>query len=383
MRMNIFRKGPLYFFAVSILLVACNGEAGNSQATEEESSSRPEKDILILSREQFEASGMKIGDPLPVVFDQTLKTNGMIKAAPGGIARIGVLVPGRVSEIFSMPGNAVKKKERLFYLEGPEIISIQQEYAEAVHKLKLLQANYNRQKGLAEDKIISEKEFLETSSEYYSMTAKTNALESKLKLLNLDPKKIENGALESRISIQAPINGVITDQTLVVGQHLSPGESLMEIVDMHQLQLHLHVYEKDLNQLERGQRVLFQHPGEDDILHEARIIQLGRSIDNESKTVLCIASIAEDARSSLVNNLFVQATIATCERETIAIPDGAILSEEDKHYILVLVEEREDELVFRKTPVNLGVIQKGFAELLEEGKQDILLEGVYNLVTSE
>jgi cobalt-zinc-cadmium efflux system membrane fusion protein len=113
---------------------------------------------------------------------------------------------------------------------------------------------------------------------------------------------------------------------------------------------------------------------------EARLTHLGKTIDPDTRTVLCVASLNSEDRGYFVNKLFVEASIVTCERESFGIPDQAVIREEGKFYILLYAEERKDTLVFHKTLVQPGVIQQGYAEILDPGLKGILLKGVYNLI---
>ena len=98
------------------------------------------------------------------------------------------------------------------------------------------------------------------------------------------------------------------------------------------------------------------------------------------KTVLCIASLNPEDRPLFVNNLFVEASIITCERESLGIPDQALIREEGKYYVLGHTEDRNDTLVFHRIHIEPGVIQQDYAEILDPELKGILLRGVYNLI---
>ena len=103
----------------------------------------------------------------------------------------------------------------------------------------------------------------------------------------------------------------------------------------------------------------------------------------ETKTVECIARVQAEDQGTFVNNLFVETRIITFQRMSPAIPENAVISEHERHYVWIRVSEEGDQMTFRKVPLRTGVSSEGFTEILEEGLTDILLEGAYNLWSEE
>ena len=114
----------------------------------------------------------------------------------------------------------------------------------------------------------------------------------------------------------------------------------------------------------------------------AVISKIGKSLDQDTKTVQCTARITSTGQS-FVSGLFVETEILTCQRESLAIPGEAIVEEDGIYYVLLLSSENEGELIFQKMPVKVGVIQGNYVEVLDEGLKNILLEGGYNILSQE
>ena len=338
---------------------------------------------IVITREQFESSGMKLGDPVPMMFTKMISANGYIVASPSGWVKISTLIPGRVKQISLSVGDYIKKGQLLFTLESNEIILLQQEYAEAFNQLNSLKASYERQKALSEEQITSQKDFINAESDYRSLLSKTEGLKAQLRMINIDPLQVQKGTIIPVASIYSPIQGFVTKQDLVLGQFIDPQATVMEVIDINQLQLNIHVFEKDLKDMVVGQQVLYYDPDDTERVFEATLSHIGKSIDPDTKTVVCIAQLKPADRSAFVNRLYVETQIITCKREAPAIPGQALMKAEDLYYVLVLVGEREEKLIFRKIPINLGVVLQEYAEVLDEGLKDILIEGGYNLLTGE
>lgn len=363
------------------LLAACHGSSG--EEAENPGTEVATSDEIALTRDQFTAAGMEVGDPSLVPFSDEVAANGIVVAAIGGSARINTLVPGRVRQIYQAVGEGVRKGEVLFTLESNEIIMLQQDYAEVFHRVALLAADYERQKTLYEEKIMAEKDFLRTESEYKSALADKEALGARLEMIRIDPSVVEAGTIAPYLSIHSPISGTVTRQELVLGQFIEPQLTVMEIVDTGKLQLSLRVFEQDLEGVAVGQKVHFNTPDQPDRIFEATLSHVGKSIDPETRAVLCIAQIDPARSQRFVNNLYVETRIVTCLRDTRAIPEHAVLRENDTDFVWVKVDEKGDQLYFRKTPVQTGMTRNGFTEVLDEELSSVLLVGAYNLWSAE
>ena len=140
-----------YLLAVIVIgsLLVLPSCKNNDQASQTDVPGTETSSEINISRQQFESGGMKVGDPAPHIFQQTIKANGYVSPSPSGWARVSSPITGRVTKISFSPGDKVMKGQSLFSVEGNEIIMLQQEYAESYHQLKAIQKSYDRQKELS------------------------------------------------------------------------------------------------------------------------------------------------------------------------------------------------------------------------------------------
>jgi len=264
-------------------------------------------------------------------------------------------------------------------LSSNEILLLQQDFAETSANFKLTKSNYERSKSLFNEKIGSEKDFLATESDYYAMRSKYQSLKLRLELLQLNVSKIEAGELYSSFPLTSPINGYIAIMNIVLGQFTEQQTALMEIVDAGQLQLQLSVFENDIWKLEPGQVINFNSLGEKSV-HSATLTSIGKIIDQESKTIQCIAKIANEKGITFINRSYIEARVRVDQKEAMALPNDAILKS-GKDYFIYVVEKQDDQsLELRKVKVDIGRVSKGFTEIV--GGNDlskVLVRGVYNL----
>ena len=380
-------KISLLFISIPVLLLnySCHRNAGeeNTPQSGAGSSMTDEVGKITISREQFESMNMKVGDPTAIMFSDAVTVNGYIEASPSGSAKISTLISGRVRQISFSSGDIVRSGQTLFTLESHEIILLQQSYAEAFQRLKLLKSDYERLQVLWDEKIAAQKDYLKAESEYKSMHAEVEGLKARLIMIHIDPVVIEQGNIVPYLSVKSPISGSITRQQLVLGQHVVPHETAMEVVNEDKLRLRLELFEKSIPALVIGQQVEFSPPDRPESNYTAILSHIGKSVSFETRTVECYAKIVEEDKTAFVNNMYVECSIITCEREALAIPEQALIREPDRDFILILTEEKGDQLTFQKIPVRTGATRQGHTEILDENITSILIEGVYSLGSDE
>jgi len=377
----------LLFISIPVLLLnySCHSNAGeeNTPQSGAESSMTDEVGKITISREQFESMNMKVGDPTAMMFSDAVTANGYIEASPGGSAKISTLISGRVRQINFSTGDVVKSGQTLFTLESHEIIILQQSYAEAFQHLKLLKSDYERLQELWKEKIAAQKDYLKAESEYKSMHAEVEGLKARLFMIHIDPVVIEQGNIVPYLSVKSPISGNITRQHLVLGQYVVPHETAMEVVNGDKLRLRLELFEKSIPDLVIGQQVEFAPPDRPERKYKAVLSHIGKSVSFESRTLECYAKIVEKDKTAFVNNMYVECSIITCEREALAITEQALIREPDRDFVLILTEEKGNQLTFQKIPVRTGATRHEHTEILDENITSILIEGVYSLGSDE
>lgn len=366
-------------------LFSCHQGKGeeNTPASGEEISVTDQAGEITISREQFEAMNMEIGDPVTMMFSDQVIANGYVMASPTGSAKISTLVSGRVRKINFSSGDFINSGQTLFTLEGHEIILLQQTYAEAFQRLKLLKADYERMQKLYEEKITAQKDYLKAESEYKIVQSEVEGLRARLKMIYIDPSVIENGEIVPFLTVRSPISGTITRQQLVLGQYLEPFETAMEVVNEDKLRLKLELFEKSISNLRTGQHVIFSTPDRPEHKFRATLSHIGKAVSPEARTVECFAEINGADKKFLLDNLYVESTVITLERQALAIPEEAMIKDHDRDYVLILAEEKGDQMIFRQIPVQTGSNMQGYTEILDEEITSILIKGVYNLWSGE
>jgi len=364
---------------ISLPVIFITSGCGKSSKTNEDKTVESEN-LIQVSVQQFEADSMKSGEITRHTFNDEVNCNGYVTALPNGIAQVSAPVSGIIESISCAIGDHVRKGQVLAKISSNELMMLQQEFAESSAKLKRLKLDYERSKSLYDEKIGAEKDFIAIESEYKSMLSKFNSLKLRLQLLKLDVTKIESGDLYAVFPLVAPINGYLTSQNLILGQFIEQQKNLVEIVDVNQLQLQLSVFENEIGKLRPGQNLQFNTLGEPSILHSATLTSISKTINPESKTILCTARITSNKGSNLINRSFVEARIGVNRKEANALPAEALLKSGKDYYVYKIVKSDKQAYFLKKIKVEIGMASDGFTEIIGgEALTNVLVKGVYNL----
>ncbi len=363
------------FIILALMMASCSNKTETATETESEA--------FAFTRQQFETVGMKIGNPVTDTIYDEIRTNGFIQPAPDGVAQITALVEGQVSGVKHAAGNYVEKGAVLFKVGGSKVISLQNDYVKACVQYDLAKQEQERISSLVEDKIIARKDLLTAQNTYKIAMAEKQSLHALLKAINLDPAKVEAGTIQGSYNVHAPIAGHLTNFDVSNGQFIEQQTTAARIVDTKKLRLVLNVFEKDVQQISLGHTVTFYDPDRKTHTHSAIIRSIGRSIDNETKTVSCIAEIKNADQLHLMEGMYAESRVIINQREVQVLPDEAIVSENGETFVLVKTVENDQTIEFKKVVVETGQSHEGMTEIETAGLSNVLTRGAYYYQTTE
>ena len=366
----------LYIILFAILFVACGNEKSNEPEVLE--TEKDHHDEITITKAQFESEKMAFGSLAEFDFNEGIKVNGMIDVPPQNKSSISTFIGGYITKTPLLVGSEVKKGQLLVTLQNPEYVEIQQNYLEVAEQLNYLKSEFTRQKTLFDEQITSEKNYLKAESTYKSNLAHYNGLRKKLQMINISPKRVEQGQISSSINLYATIDGFVTNVNVSNGTYVSPSDVILEIVDTHHVHLELSVFEKDIMAIKKGQKINFQIPEASKETFDADVHLVGTTIDETSRRVKVHGHV-DNEKDNFIVGMFVEAEIITDSTKRIGLPKQAIISLGDGYYILVVVEEHNDEFNLEKVKLEIGKETEDAVEILNaetlKNKQ-ILVKGI-------
>ncbi len=366
-------KPIIYLAGLLFLLSACGDKQTAIEDTEEKSSA-----IVTLTDEQVKNAAIATGKIEQKDISSVLKLNGHIDVPPQNMVSISVPLGGYLKSTKLLPGMHVNKGEAIAVVEDQQYIQLQQDYLTAKARIGYLENEYKRQKDLNQSKATSDKVFQQAEADYHTQLVLITSLAQKLQLAGINVRSISESNIARSINIYSPINGFVSKVNVNIGKYVSPTEVLFELVNPTDIHLALKVYEKDLDKLYIGQKVISYTNNNPEKKHEGEILLIGRDLSADRNTE--VHCHFEDYDKSLVPGTYMNAEVQVKNVKASAVPTEALVEFEGKQYLYKVVGKNTYEM----TEVTAGESENGYTEITDASNRlsnaSIVVKGAYSLL---
>lgn len=366
----------IILLVVSIfVLSSCGGEKAKEQATEQQ----VEETIVSLTDAQFKSAKIKLGKLEKRELATTLKLNGKIDVPPQNMVSVSMPLGGFLKSTKLLPGMHIKKGEIIATMEDQQYIQLQQEYLTAKSKLVYCENEFNRQKELNVSKASSDKVFQQSEMDYKTQKITLSALAEKLRLININPDNLSESSLSRSVNLYSTIDGFVSKVNVNIGKYVNPSDILFELINPSDIHLNLKVFEKDLDKLFIGQKLLAYNNNENDKKYPCEIILISQDLSEvRSADVHCHFEAYD---KSLLPGMYMNADIELKQSNVESINEDAIVSYEGKDYIFILNGKKQFEMI----EIKKGGAENHFSEIIAiDGKNlsndQIVINGAYSLL---
>ncbi len=284
----------------------------------------------------------------PVPVEVTLPERGDIFAVYSGTAPIEAFaeadvvakVAGEVRLINVEEGDTVTRDKVLAQLDGDRL---RLELNESQANLQKLRRDLDRNRELRQRDLISEGDFEKIQFDMEALEASYN-----LARLELD-----------YTYIRAPIDGVVSERMVKLGNTVQEGEALFRVTSLDPLVAYLFVPEREYRRIRQGQPVGIEIdalPGERIIAEVTRISPI---VDPETGTFKITVEISDPERR-VKPGMFGRIAIVYDQRENaLKIPRSALLEESLSTSVFVV-----EEGLAKRREVETGYSDRGMVEIL-------------------
>ena len=245
---------------------------------------------------------------------------------------------GRVAKVMFEDGAAVEAGTPLFRFDTD---LAQSDLEEARARLRLAEANYQRNEKLRKSGNVAESAFEEALSGRDVARAAVESAEVRL----------------AKLTISAPFSGRLGFRTVSEGAYVTAGTPLVQLDKVDQLQVSFSVPElaqQALAAAERVDVVADALPGE-----RFTVVISAPSIDVNGRALQVRAELANEG-GKLRPGLLVRVTVKGPEREAVMVPEAAIVQRGQGAILFKVVDGKAQQL-----RVSLGKRQQGMVELRE------------------
>ncbi|MGD8977587.1 MAG: efflux RND transporter periplasmic adaptor subunit, partial [Gammaproteobacteria bacterium] len=241
-------------------------------------------------------------------------------------AEVVAKVGGEVIEIRAEEGDKVKAGQLLARLDGDRL---RLEAERSLANLKKLEQEYERNVELHERGLVS-------SGAFEDIKFELDSLRAAYKLARLELSYTE---------IRAPIDGVISERFIKVGNTISPNDPVFRITDMDPLLAYLFVPEREFRKLAPGQVAELSLDAIAGLRFRGAILRISPVVDPETGTFKVTIAVP-DEEMRLKPGMFGRFQIVYDSRQNVLLlPRAALIEDEGEQFVYVA----EDGSAVRKT----------------------------------
>ncbi len=367
-------KNIILIINIALLLTSCGNDNKQSDAENEQPT---QENTLSLTDEQYKNAAIEIGKIFTSNISSVLKLNGKIDVPPQSLVSVSVPLGGYLKSTKLLPGMHIRKGDPLAVMEDIQYIQLQQDYLTAKAQLSLTESEYNRQKELNQSKATSDKVFEQVRTNYQTQLVLLKSLEEKLKLIGLNPQRISAGTISKSINIYSPISGFVSAVNVNIGKYVTPSDILFELVNPNDIHLNLTVFEKDINKLAVGQKLLAYSNSHPQTKYPLEVILISKNISGQNAAE--VHCQFEQYDNGLLPGMFMNAEIEVSTHNANVLPEEAIVRFENKHYVFV----EKGKQTFEMKEVQTGNTENNLVEIINAEQFDnenIVVKNAYTLL---
>lgn len=248
-----------------VFVVACAPSGGDT-----ESETRSDVQAVVGARTAIAAVGP---------FTQFVSALGTVSPRPGSFAALGAPGPTRVARIFVVPGQAVHEGDALIEFDRAPFEAAAHSAEAAVNVA--LNAR-DRAVRLAGEGIVPRKDVDQAAAD----------------LAQAQAALVGAQRAQAQATLHAPVSGVVTRMSAVMGSPADATAPLVEIADLSALDLVLSLTPGDVARVHPGQRVIFWagESAHGDSVGTGAVADVGAALDSATRAVEVRVRVGRTAR---------------------------------------------------------------------------------------
>lgn len=264
-------------------------------------------------------------------------------------------VGGMIDLLAVAPGSTVKRGQLVARLASPQALELQRDALQASSQSGLLQQNLKRDEQLFAEGLIAESRLQATRAAAAQAGAQASERKQGLALAGIVP-----GKLGGPLALVAPIDGVVLEQAVQLGQRVEAAAPIYRIAQLSPLWLEIQAPLAVASGLREGMAVKLA-----DSEVSGKLIAVGRAVDAASQTVLLRAAVDKGA-DSLTPGQVIAVALPTGSGSGQQLPASALVRHEGKTLVFVQTASNGQGSHFEARPVRI----------LSQGGDGALAEGV-------
>ncbi len=291
--------------------------------------------VLHVDGQRSQKIGVRYAPAKRQKLSRTVVAVGEVNADENRLADVTLRTEGWIDKLHvEETGEYVKKGQALLDLYSPDILTASEEVLAA-----------RRATGAARERLVA-------------------AADRKLLLLGVTRSQLKRlvarGKARDRISVPSPASGYVVEKSVVEGDHVEQGMSLLRIADLSEVWVDAQVYESDLPLVKLGQPVSVTLPFVPGQRFDGSIGYIHPRLDAKTRTVR-VRVVLDNPDLMLRPGMYADVQIDVDLGERLVIPQEAVVYSGTRR--LVFVDLGEGRL--QPKEVEVGVRAAGMIEILD------------------
>lgn len=313
---------------------------------------------------------------VPRTFEDRIEVTGALEAVRD--ATLSAQSAGTVQSLVEL-GTAVKKGQVLASLDA-DLLAAAVRQAEAQVEVAqtsaaLAEDNFNRQKPLADDGIISALEFKNISAQQAQAQAQLGQAQAGLTQAR---KQLANA------KVVAPFDGVVEAHLVERGEQVNPGQTIVRVTDTRTLKVKAGVPERYAADIKLGAAVRIAFNAYGLAPREGRLTFVGQTIDAKNRTFQVEAEL-DNPDGALKPEMVARLLVTRAKlANSLAVPLAAVIRDEGGEAVYVVDRSSAQPKAARRV-VNTGVTS-GNEVVIEGGLSagdEVVVSGQTNLTQGD
>jgi len=336
------------FVAAALVLAACRGERQASAAAADTASSGP----------AVGGVGTAVAALQP--FEQVVTAIGIVTPRPAYFAELSAPAPTRVAYIFVAPGQRVAEGDSLIAFERAP-------FDAAARSAETALANseraYARAVRLAQAGILPQKDSDQAAAD----------------LAQAQVAAINARRAQQLATLRAPLAGVITRMTAVLGASVDVSQPLVEVVDVAALDAVFDVSPTQAAQIHRGDSVRVTAGAAEggEVVGQGSVSAVSAAVDSTSRAVAVRARISRPARPLRIGESVFGRLVTAVHARAVTVPVSALVPSGDRFQVFVV----DSGGIAHTRAVTVGARSASLAEILEglTAGETVVTTGAYGI----
>lgn len=302
-----------------------------------------------------------------------VSVTGTVAFDPQRVAALGARIPGRIRNVYKLPGDAVKAGDAVADLESADLGEAQASLVAARAAVEAAEANEKRETQLASERVSSEREAEVARAAASSANAQLLAAEQKVRALGG-----RAGGELGILVLRSPIDGKLIELNVARGQSVEPTLTAARVADLAKVWIELAVFEKEIGRIRAGDDVEIAPQSDTRHVVKGTVAHVGDVINLDTRSAP-VRVVVDNANETLRpgQSVIARIHVAAKDNDALVLPRDAVVSVDGKPTVFVA----HDATSVEPRAVETGATDGSRIEILKglEDGERVVVTGVFAL----